>query len=30
VIVGSLVGSGELPLPVPVIGVKRTTMVTRR
>ncbi|WP_152049822.1 hypothetical protein [Tautonia marina] len=30
VIFGSLVGSGELPLPVPVIGVKRTTLVTRR
>ncbi|WP_169976792.1 hypothetical protein [Tautonia rosea] len=30
VIIGSLVGSGELPVPIPVIGVKRTTMITRR
>jgi hypothetical protein len=29
VIVGSLVGSGELPVPIPVIGVRRTTMVRR-
>ncbi|RUL87674.1 hypothetical protein [Tautonia sociabilis] len=29
VIFGSLVGSGELPVPVPVIGVRRTTVVRR-
>jgi hypothetical protein len=29
VIVGSLVGSGELPVPIPVIGVRRTTVVRR-
>ena len=29
VIVGALVGSGELPVPIPIIGVRKTTMVTR-
>jgi hypothetical protein len=29
VILGSLIGSGELPVPVPVIGVRRTTVVRR-
>ncbi|QDV33406.1 hypothetical protein ElP_12770 [Tautonia plasticadhaerens] len=29
VIFGSLVGSGELPVPVPVIGVRRTTVIRR-
>ena len=29
VIVGALVGSGELPVPIPIIGVRKTTIATR-
>lgn len=29
VILGSLIGSGDLPIPVPIIGVRRTTIVSR-
>lgn len=29
IILGALIGSGELPVPVPILGVKRTTVVTR-
>ncbi len=29
-IIGSLIGSGELPVPVPILGVQRRTTVVRR